>query len=402
MDFAVRRGFGLKGDVRPLLLADYHSELVERARREGGTLNVGRFTFRLAQEFGFCYGVNFALNLIYEARSMYPDRRIFLLSELLHNPFIAQRLGEMRIELLPPPAAGADRFASVAAEDVVVVPAFGASVGEYEALRGRGCVVVDTTCSSVMAVWRRVERYAQEGFTAVIHGDPEHEETRGTKSRTGLHRGGKHLVVRDADEAAYVCRYIEEGGDADEFRARFGRASSPDFDPDTDLGRVGLANQTTMLSNDSLAIANMFMRAVARRYGSDSLTERFRHFDTICTATQKRQDAVTALAAEEVDLIIVVGGYNSSNTTHLSEISSLSKPTYHINSADCIVSPTCIQHLAPGSRAEVLSDNWLPEGEVTVGLTAGASTPGRVVGEVIDRIINRCGPGASGAQPLPA
>jgi 4-hydroxy-3-methylbut-2-enyl diphosphate reductase len=384
---SVRRGFGLKQEVRPLILTDYHSQLIERARLQGGILTVGRLTFRLAEEFGFCYGVDFALNLVYETRSMYPNRRIFLLSEILHSPDVNRRLREMGIELLSTIKGDVNRFAHVNSDDIVVVPAFGAMVDEYRALQEKGCLIVDTTCSSVMAVWKRVEGYARDGFTAVIHGRHDHEETRATKSRTSLYPTGRYLIVHDKEAAADICRYIVEGGDREEFRARFEQFSSPDFNPELDLRRIGLANQTTMLSDESLAIADMFSQAIVHRYGSAALAEQFRHFDTICTATQKRQDAATKLARGDVDLMLVIGGYNSSNTTHLSEISRLYKPTYHISGAACIISPTCIRSLPAGGHEEAETRNWLPEGKLTLGLTAGASTPARVIGEVIDRIV---------------
>jgi 4-hydroxy-3-methylbut-2-enyl diphosphate reductase len=269
-----------------------------------------------------------------------------------------------------------------------MIPAFGAEVDVYRRLQEKRCMIVDTTCGSVIAVWKRVERYAREGFTAIIHGKHAHEETRATSSQTAKYEGGKYLIVLDRREAEYVCRYIAEGGDRDEFLQKFSSACSPDFDPDCDLGRVGLANQTTMLSSESLEIAEMFRAAIEKRYGSHSLEERFRHFDTICTATQDRQDAVSRLVRHDIDLMIVIGGYNSSNTTHLLEISILHKPAYHISDAGCILSAAKIRH-KPLGEEETVTENWLPEGEVSIGVTAGASTPDRLVGETIDRIA-RC------------
>jgi 4-hydroxy-3-methylbut-2-enyl diphosphate reductase len=384
----VRRGFGLKEEIQDSLVADYHSQLVDKIKSQGYTLTAGRLTFRLAQEFGFCYGVDFALNLAYETRRKFPDRRIFLTNEIIHNPRVNLRLGEMGIEFLDCSKPGDGRFSHVSQDDVVLIPAFGAPVGEYKELQEKGCLVVDTTCGSVVAVWKRVERYAREGFTAIIHGKYAHEETRATSSQAGKYDGGKYLVVLDKDQAAYVCDYIVEGRDKAGFLERFASACSPGFDPDADLERVGLANQTTMLSSESLEIAEMFKEAIARRYGDGHLAERFRHFDTICTATQDRQDAVSKLVHEDIDLMIVIGGYNSSNTQHLCEISSLHKPSYHIDDSRCIISGTQIRHRPAGTKAEIVTENWLKEGEVRIGLTAGASTPDRVVGEVIDRIAN--------------
>jgi 4-hydroxy-3-methylbut-2-enyl diphosphate reductase len=395
----VRRGFGLKSEIRESLTVDYHSDLVDRIKSQGNMLTAGRLTFRLAEEFGFCYGVDFALNLAYETRMQFPDKRIFLTNEIIHNPRVNTRLREMGIEFIDCSPENPHRFEGITSDDVVMVPAFGAPVNEYKQLQDKGCMVVDTTCGSVVAVWKRVERYAREGFTAIIHGKHAHEETRATSSQATRFDGGKYLVVFDKEEAAYVCRYIVEGGDRVEFFQKFERACSPGFDPDLDLERVGLANQTTMLSSESLEIAEMFREAIEQRYGRDGVARQFRHFDTICTATQDRQDAVNKLVREEIDLMIVIGGYNSSNTSHLLEISALHKPAYHISDASCILSCSRIRHKPVANSEEVITDGWLPDGAVTIGVTAGASTPDRLVGEVIDRVVNSCKEsGESGAS----
>lgn len=371
-----------------MLIADYHSELVDKIRKQGSKLTIGRLTFRLAEEFGFCYGVDNALNLAYEAHRNFPDRRIFLVSEILHNPDINRRLSQMGIRTLDSSLPAADKFAQINRDDVVLIPAFGATINEYKALEGKGCLVVDTTCGSVVAVWKRVERYAREGFTAIIHGKAAHEETRATSSHTLKYEIGKYLIVLNHEEAERVCDYIVHGGDSQEFLRMFEQAFSPGFNPDTDLCRVGLANQTTMLSRESLEIAEMFRQAIELRYGREALADSFRHYDTICNATQERQDAVVKLLEEGVDLMIIVGGYKSSNTMHLCEISNPYKPTYYIDNADCVISAKRIRHKLPGQAGEVITDDWLPESEVIIGLTAGASTPGRIVGEVIERVVN--------------
>ena len=386
----VRRGFGLKGEIRETLINDYHSSIVEKIKSQGHTLTVGRLTFRLAEEFGFCYGVDFALNLAYETRRQFPDKRIFLTNEIIHNPRVNSRLSEMGIEFIDSSADSEDRFSRVTADDVVLIPAFGAPVAEYQALQQKGCLVVDTTCGSVIAVWKRVEKYAKEGFTAIIHGKHVHEETQATSSQTGKYESGTYLIVYDKREAAEVCRYIVEGGDRAEFMSRFADACPEGFDPDRDLARIGLANQTTMLSSESLEIAEMFREAIEQRYGAEEAGDRFRHFDTICSATQDRQDAVIKLVQEDVDLMIIIGGYNSSNTGHLAEISALHKPAFHINESACILSGSLIRHKPVGALEEVVTEGWLPEGNISIGVTAGASTPDRIVGEVIDRIVNCC------------
>ncbi|MCS6807108.1 MAG: 4-hydroxy-3-methylbut-2-enyl diphosphate reductase [Acidobacteriota bacterium] len=383
----VRRGFGLKEEIKWPMAADYHSALVDRMKAEGYQLTVGPLSFRLAQEFGFCYGVDFALDLAYETRYKFPDRRIFLISEIIHNPRVNTRLQELGIRFLKTSDGPMMDLDEVTPEDVIIVPAFGATVAEMERLRQKGCVVVDTTCGSVIAVWKRVERYARDGFTAIIHGKYNHEETRATASQAMRFPGGRYLIVLDKQEAATVCHYIVHGGDKAAFLSQFAQAVSPDFDPDRDLQYVGLANQTTMLSSESLEIAEMFRQAIMQRYGPEQVGERFRSFDTICSATQNRQDAVQKLVQQNVDLMIVIGGYNSSNTNHLCEIASQYVPTYHINEVDCIVSDRHIRHQPALCHEEVISEGWLPDGSVIIGITAGASTPNRVIGEVIERIV---------------
>ncbi|MBI3952070.1 MAG: 4-hydroxy-3-methylbut-2-enyl diphosphate reductase [Acidobacteria bacterium] len=383
----IRRGFGLKQEIKAPMAADYHSSLVDYMKASGFQLTVGNLTFRLAQEFGFCYGVDFALDLAYETRYKFPDKRIFLISEIIHNPRVNHRLQELGIRFLKNSYGSAAHFDEVTAEDVVIVPAFGAPAADMERLRQKGCIVVDTTCGSVIAVWKRVEQYARDGFTAIIHGKYEHEETRATSSQAMRFPGGKYLVVLDKHEAAVVCDYIVRGGDREALLARFARAASPGFDPDRDLTHIGLANQTTMLSSESLEIAGMFRRAIAERYGEDHLPEQFRSFDTICSATQNRQDAVHRLVQENIDLMIVIGGYNSSNTNHLCEIASQYVPAYHINEVSCVLSDRHIRHKPAGASEEIITEGWVPEGGVTIGVTAGASTPNRIIGEVIERVV---------------
>jgi 4-hydroxy-3-methylbut-2-enyl diphosphate reductase len=381
-----RRGFGLKEAIAPALHADYHSGLVERLKESGYRLRAGDLTFLLAREFGFCYGVDRAVEYAYETRRRFPDRVIHLTGEIIHNPHVNKRLETMGIRFLRKADGSGPGFAAVRPDDVVVLPAFGVTMDEMEILRAIGCVLVDTTCGSVLNVWKNVDRFSASGFTAVIHGKYAHEETRATASRTGQHPGGRYLVVRDRSEAGFVCDHIRRGGDREAFLARFRQACSPGFDPDRDLGRIGLANQTTMLSSDSLEIQEMIRRALADRHGEAALAERFRAFDTICSATQDRQDAVLDLLRLKPDLMVVIGGYNSSNTTHLSALAAREVPSYHIEDAACIESARRIRHRPHSAHAEILTEGWLPEGPVLVGLTAGASTPNNKIGEVVGRI----------------
>ena len=383
----IRKSFGLKEEVRPQLEASYHSPLIDRIKKEGYRLQAGDLTIRLAEEFGFCYGVDRAVDYAYETRAKFPNKRIFLTNEIIHNPRVNTKLLEIDIRFLYGPYKSDGGIENISQEDVVIIPAFGTTVKELNELQKKGCILVDTTCGSVMSVWKRVESYAREGFTALIHGKYDHEETRATSSRVTQYPGGKYLVVKDKTEARQVCDYIEKGGDRKKFLETFKPAASPGFDPDRDLEKIGCANQTTMLSSESLEIANKIQESLGRRWGSEELPNRFRHFDTICSATQDRQDAILKLAREGLDVMIVVGGYNSSNTGHLVEISLAFCPAYHVKDATCLISPDEIEHKPVGESQPVRTRKWFPKGKVRLGITAGASTPNRVIEEVIERLI---------------
>jgi 4-hydroxy-3-methylbut-2-enyl diphosphate reductase len=378
-----RKGLGLKEEVREPLRKDYKGLIVDFARAHDFTLRAGELTFRLAKEFGFCYGVDRAVEYAYEARTRFPGKRIFITGEIIHNPYVNRRLVEMGIEFLEGAYGTAEKFEPVVGDDVVLLPAFGVSTGELEILQEKQAILVDTTCGSVMNVWKNVERYARTGFTSVVHGKHWHEETKATVSRSG-----HYLVVRDMDEAQVVCRYIEGSGDRDDFLARFAKAVSPGFDPDRHLERIGLANQTTMLSSESLAIADALRQAMVRRYGEGQIDDRYRSFDTICSATQERQDAVLELCQEGVDLMLVIGGYNSSNTTHLAEICDARFPTFHICDSDRLISPLLIRYKPIHSDGEEEKHGWFPDGPLKIGITSGASTPDVKVDESIERLLS--------------
>ena len=383
----VRKGFGLKSEVEGVLASDYSGHLVELLRSGNYTLSAGGVTVRLAHEFGFCYGVERAVDYAYQTRHKFPDRRILLVGEIIHNPHVNAKLRDMGIEFLVPGPTGFD-YSAVRESDVVILPAFGVTITDFQTLRGMGCVVVDTTCGSVLNVWKRVDVYARDGFTALIHGKYYHEETRATASQVERYPGGRYLVVRNMEEARVVCDFIEGRVDGAVLLERFGRAMSPNFDPDRDLRRVGVANQTTMLARESLAIGEEVGAAMERRHGAAYRAEHFRTFDTICSATQDRQDAVAALLAEPLDVMVVVGGYNSSNTISLAALCAEHVPTYHIEDAACIdPEARTIRHLPIGSKEEVAVGDWLPSTpELRVGLTAGASTPNNKIGETVARI----------------
>jgi len=387
-----RKGFGLKAAIEEQRDADYHSGLVDLLRAQDYSLAVGSLTFRLAREFGFCYGVDRAVDYAYETRHKFPDRRLLLVGEIIHNPHVNRKLEQMGIEFLHHGPDGEFDFSPVTPDDVVIMPAFGVTIRDFDRLRGIGCVMVDTTCGSVLNVWKRVEGYARDSYTAVIHGKHYHEETKATASQVMKYPGGRYLVVFNMEEARVACDYIEQGGDVAEISRRFAGRHSPVFDFTKDLERVGIANQTTMLSGESLAIAEEFRRSMERRYGAAALGEHFRTFDTICSATQERQDAVVTLLTEPLDVMVVVGGYNSSNTTHLAAlVESHGVRAYHIEDANCVdPSSGIIRHQPVGAKQEVEVAAWLGTAQ-RIGITAGASTPNNKVGETIARIAATAG-----------
>jgi 4-hydroxy-3-methylbut-2-enyl diphosphate reductase len=385
-----RKGLDMKHAVAGMLAENYHSGLVEQIKANDFTYRTGRLTVHLAREFGFCYGVDRAVDYAYQTRERFPDRAVYLTGEIIHNPHVNDKLRAMGIQFLTDGARDVD---SLGATDVVILPAFGVTMAMLQRLDARGCTLIDTTCGSVLNVWKNVRRYAEGGFTSVIHGKVWLEETQATASQA-VEYGGRYLVVFDRQETTAVCDYIREGGDREAFMARFGRAASPGFDPDRDLQRVGLANQTTMLMSESLEIADMLKVAMRDRYGAADLAGHFEAFDTICSATQDRQDAVVALLRDTpVDLMLVIGGYNSSNTANLARICAASRPTFHIADPDCLLSSDEIRHrpvgppAAGGPSGETTTSGWLPRtGPVSIGLTSGASTPDNLVGAAVARL----------------
>ncbi len=383
-----RKGFGLKAAIEGQLTSDYSSAVVDAFRAGDYRLTAGPLQFRLAREFGFCYGVDRAVEYAYETRTKFPDKRLFLVGEIIHNPHVNAKLTAMGITILARQPDGGFDFSPIGPEDVVILPAFGVTVQDFQRLRSLGAVLVDTTCGSVLNVWKRVEQYARDGFTALIHGKYFHEETRATASQVTRHPGGRYLVVFDMDEARLVCDFIEGKVDAAALRGRFAHAMSPEFDFARDLDRVGLANQTTMLSGESLAIAREVRASMARRHGEDGIAAHFRTFDTICSATQERQDAVLRLLEEPLDLMLVVGGYNSSNTTHLAALArERGVRTFHIEDAASIDLDTGGLRHQPMVKApeELVPAGWL-EGATRIGITAGASTPNNKIGETVLRV----------------
>jgi 4-hydroxy-3-methylbut-2-enyl diphosphate reductase len=377
-------------DVMELVAAEvavhFHSSIVEKLRDRGGKLTIGNTTLLLAEQFGFCYGVERAIDLAYASRRVFPDNRIFLIGEIIHNPDVNRHLREMDIVSLPWQDLSSD-YEHLTENDVVIVPAFGAPTDFMEKVRERGCYVVDTTCGDVMKVWRRVRGYAKDGITSIIHGKANHEETRATASRAlGEDGDGHYLVVLTLDDVDFVCDYIRHGGNKADFLKRFAGSCSPGFDPDLHLKKVGVANQTTMLKSETEEIQRRIGKAINDRDGNSSA---FHFFDTICGATQERQDALFEMLKKPMDLLLVVGGYNSSNTAHLVEIAEPEVPTFFIRGASCIRSLEEIVHYDLHRREEITSSyaKWLdPKAAVTVGITAGASCPNNLIEETIFKV----------------
>ena len=375
----------LISEVLQQIKDEYSSEIINELKASGYSQSIGRITIHLAPAFGFCYGVNRAIKLAYETSNKFPDKNIYLTTEIIHNPSVNKKLSKMGIRFLSGQYKNAD-ISEVTKDDIVLVPAFGATVNDLTKLEATGCQLVNTICGSVVNVWKRVENYAQDGFTSVIHGKYYHEETLATSSQVLRYPKGQYLIILNHQEAEYICNYIINGGCRDAFFNKFKNAHSPGFDPDIHLEKIGLANQTTMLSSESFKIGELFRKALIQKYGKNEGKENFYAFETICSATQERQDAILSLKAKKTDLIIVIGGYNSSNTGHLHKIAMTLAPSYHIDQADCIVDESQIRHKPLGKSEEIIEKNWLPDGIIAIGVTAGASTPDKVMGKVVKRL----------------
>lgn len=376
-----RKGFGHEAEVAGVMQTAYQSSLIQQIRSNNYRLERGAVTIRLAQAFGFCWGVERAVAIAYETRQHFPSERIWITNEIIHNPSVNQHLRDMEVGFIAVEKGQKD-FSVVDSGDVVILPAFGASVQEMQLLNDKGCKIVDTTCPWVSKVWNTVEKHKKKDYTSIIHGQYKHEETVATSSFAD-----KYLIVLNLQEAEYVTNYILHGGDKAEFLAKFSKAYSPGFDPERDLERVGIANQTTMLKTETEDIGKLFEKTMMRKFGPENLNEHFQSFNTICDATQERQDAVLSLVDEKLDLMLVIGGFNSSNTTHLQEIAiDKNIPSYHID---------CAERILPGNRIEhkplrgdlIVTEGWLPDGKIVVGVTSGASTPDKAVEDAIDRIL---------------
>src|SRR3989449_5343833 len=352
--------------VQAQVLSHYRSELVDRIRARGHVLSADGLTIKLAKEFGFCYGVERAIDLAYAGRKSFPlTKHIFLLGEIIHNPEVNDQIRNMGIQTISNKPTD-EEIGRLRSEDVVIIPAFGTEVATRRKLEEKGCILVDTTCGDVMSVWKRVRQYSKESVTSIIHGKAKHEETKATTSQAAAYGAGHYLVVFNLAETDHVCDYILHGGDKKAFLEKFKGAYSPGFDPDIHLQAIGVANQTTMLRGETEEVQRRLRRAMEKRYGAEELDRHFRFFDTICGATQDRQDALQKLLREPMDLLLVIGGYNSSNTSHLAEMGEAKLPTYFIKNAAKMESDKVIRHYDQHKHEEVTSPDWLPTGKITV------------------------------------
>jgi 4-hydroxy-3-methylbut-2-en-1-yl diphosphate reductase len=372
--------------VQAQVLSHYRSELVDRIRAKGHVLSAdGLLTVKLAKEFGFCYGVERAIDLAYAARKVFPDQPIYILGEIIHNPEVNDQIQAMGIKFLSGKEKNAD-INDLKKDDVVIIPAFGTEVAMRRKLEEKGCRFVDTTCGDVMSVWKRVRQYSKDAVTSIIHGKARHEETKATTSQATAYGSGHYLVVFTLAETDAVCDYILNGGNKQSFLEKFKGACSEGFDPDIHLSAVGVANQTTMLRGETEEVQRRLRNAMIKKFGEPEIDKHFRFFDTICGATQDRQDALEKLLREPMDLLLVIGGYNSSNTSHLAEMGEAKLPTFFIKNAAMMASEKLIRHWNQHTHQEVETQNWLPPGKITVGITAGASCPNNLIEDAIRRL----------------
>ncbi len=378
-----RKGFGLKDSIKEELSREYESELISYIRQNNNEVKRGELTIRLAQAFGFCWGVDRAVSMAYETRKQFPQHSIWITNEIIHNPLVNENLRRMNIRFIDQDSDGKKDFSEIKEGDVVLLPAFGASVQELDLLAAMNCQIVDTTCPWVSRVWNRVDKYKRSDFTSIIHGKYKHEETIATSSRAE-----HYLIVQDLAEAKWVSNFILNSGSSEAFLSKFKSAVSKGFDPEKHLARLGVANQTTMLKGETEQIGKLIEQTMLKKYGAAKLAEHFLSpGDTICDATQERQDAMQQLIADDLNLYVIIGGYNSSNTGHLHEMTIASgKPSFHIDGPDCILPDNTIRHKHAHSSEESVSPFLPTEGQLLIGVSAGASTPDQVVAEVIERI----------------
>lgn len=355
-------------------------------------LNIGKASFKIARHFGFCFGVQNAIEIAYKALAENPDKRVFLLSEMIHNPQVNQGLLARGVKfILATDGSQIIAFEDLQPSDIVIVPAFGTTVELLAKLTKVGInpMKYNATCPFVEKVWKRAAQLGEKGYTVIIHGKHYHEETRATFSHAKI--SARAIVIKDIDEAKLLAEYILQNRSKDNFKADFKDRFSANFDAETDLVKIGVVNQTTMLAYETQAITDFLKKTMQIKYGTDNLEQHFADTrDTLCYATSENQDAVNALVESGGDLALVVGGYNSSNTYHLAKLCAQKVPTFYISDADEVVSADLIRHLELCTKTVIETSQWLenlPKEPVFL-VTAGASCPDVVVQNVIEKVAN--------------
>ena len=354
-------------------------------------LDFGPIRFLIARHFGFCYGVENAIEIAHETIDENPGKRIFLLSEMIHNPIVNADLKERGINfIMDTYGSQLIHWNEITSSDVVIIPAFGTTLETERLLTEKRIDIVkyNTTCPFVEKVWNRAAALGKDKFTVVIHGKAKHEETRATFSHTI--NNAPSVIVRNFEEAQFLCEVILGVRDKKEFYSFFEGKYSPAFDVDKDLVKIGVVNQTTMLAGETQAIANMLRETLIKKYGENNLSQHYADTrDTLCYATNDNQSATMALTQEKADLAIVIGGYNSSNTSHLVELLEDKFPTYFVSGADKIISKEELTHFDIHTRKEIYKKKFLPENEqVTIAITSGASCPDSIVDAVLNKLLS--------------
>lgn len=354
-------------------------------------LDFGPIKFLIARHFGFCYGVENAIEIAYKAIEENPGKRIFLLSEMIHNPIVNLDLQSRGIQFIMDTYGNQlINWGEISSDDVVIIPAFGTTLETEKLLKAKGVDTLkyNTTCPFVEKVWTRAEVLGNSNFTVIIHGKYKHEETRATFSHSN--RNAKSVIVRNITEAEFLAKFILGDVAKEEFYNFFAGKYSQGFDVAKDLLRIGVVNQTTMLAKETQTIADLLRDAMIKKYGAENLEEHFADTrDTLCYATNDNQSATIGLLERKADLAIVIGGYNSSNTTHLVELLEEKFNTYFIAGAEKIISEELISHFDIHSRKEIVTENYLPQkNTITVALTSGASCPDAVVDETLNKLLS--------------
>lgn len=354
-------------------------------------LELGSLHVILARHFGFCYGVENAIEIAFRAVEENKGKRVFLLSEMIHNPGVNADLQAMGVKFIMDTKGNMLMpWDELTSDDVVIIPAFGTTLELEQTLRDKGIdpTHYETTCPFVEKVWNRAEKIGDDGYTIIVHGKPGHEETRATFSHS---KARTHtIVVKDMEQAIHLGRYITGELPAEQFYSDFKGAYSEGFDVTKDLQRIGVVNQTTMLASETQGIADYLKQVILAHHNTlaDKISERFADTrDTLCYATNDNQSAVQGMLEQQADLAIVIGGYNSSNTSHLVELCELKLPTYFINDEYCLISADDIKHFDLHTHKETITSNYLPVGRpLRVMVTSGASCPDALVERVIERL----------------